>query len=212
MPEVYTQLHGIKERLEEHYKDYFDTTQPSPYMSRIMPVTNNAIPGVTHIDGTARIQTVTRKQPIITWAAIGFEFNQTKRSLSLKVTGTTGTDGYCDVAVPSSLVWGTFTLTMDGYPLAEDTEYTQTYNGTHYKFHIGYIHSNHTIEIVASNETSTEPEPTTPEPTEPTPTEPEPTTPEPTEPVATTETAIIAVVAVAIIIGVVAYWRIKKRK
>ena len=46
--------------LEEHYKDYFDTNQPSPYMSRIMPVTSDAIPGVTHVDGTARIQTVTK--------------------------------------------------------------------------------------------------------------------------------------------------------
>jgi carbamoyltransferase len=47
--------------LEEHYKDYFDTNQPSPYMSRIMPVISDAIPGVTHVDGTARIQTVTRE-------------------------------------------------------------------------------------------------------------------------------------------------------
>ena len=47
--------------LEEYYKDYFDTNQPSPYMSRIMPVTSDAIPGVTHVDGTARIQTVTRE-------------------------------------------------------------------------------------------------------------------------------------------------------
>ena len=47
--------------LIEHYKEYFDTTQPSPYMSRIMPVTSDAIPGVTHVDGTARIQTVQRK-------------------------------------------------------------------------------------------------------------------------------------------------------
>lgn len=47
--------------LEEHYKEYFDTTQPSPYMSRIMPVVSDAIPGVTHIDGTARIQTVTKE-------------------------------------------------------------------------------------------------------------------------------------------------------
>lgn len=47
--------------LEEHYKEYFDTNQPSPYMSRIMPVTSDAIPGVTHVDGTARIQTVQRK-------------------------------------------------------------------------------------------------------------------------------------------------------
>jgi len=47
--------------LVEHYNEYFDTTQPSPYMSRIMPVTSDTIPGVTHVDGTARIQTVQRE-------------------------------------------------------------------------------------------------------------------------------------------------------
>jgi carbamoyltransferase len=30
-------------------------------MSRIMPVISDAIPGVTHVDGTARIQTVQRE-------------------------------------------------------------------------------------------------------------------------------------------------------
>jgi len=48
--------------LEDYYEEYFDTNQPSPYMSRIMPVKSDKIPGVTHIDGTARIQTVNRKQ------------------------------------------------------------------------------------------------------------------------------------------------------
>jgi carbamoyltransferase len=51
--------------LEEHYKEWFDTNQPSPYMSRIMPVlpyARDKIPGVTHVDGTARIQTLNRKQ------------------------------------------------------------------------------------------------------------------------------------------------------
>lgn len=48
--------------MEQHYQTYFDTNQPSPYMSRIMPVKSNKIPGVTHVDGTARIQTVNRKQ------------------------------------------------------------------------------------------------------------------------------------------------------
>jgi carbamoyltransferase len=47
--------------LEEHYKDYFDTNQPSPFMSRIMPVISDKIPGVTHVDGTARIQTVNKE-------------------------------------------------------------------------------------------------------------------------------------------------------
>ena len=47
--------------LIEHYKDYFDTSQPSPYMSRIVPVKSGKIPGVTHVDMTARIQTVERE-------------------------------------------------------------------------------------------------------------------------------------------------------
>jgi len=47
--------------LEEHYQEYFDTNQPSPYMSRIMPVISDKIPGVTHVDGTARIQTINKK-------------------------------------------------------------------------------------------------------------------------------------------------------
>jgi carbamoyltransferase len=45
--------------LIDHYQDWFDTNQPSPYMSRIMKVKSDKIPGVTHVDGTARIQTVT---------------------------------------------------------------------------------------------------------------------------------------------------------
>ena len=59
----------------------------------------------------------------------------------------------------------------------------------------------------------TTPEPTTPEPTTPEPTTPEPTTPEPTEaPLITTEIAIIAAIAVAVIIGVAAYWALKKQR
>ena len=44
--------------LEEHYQEYFETNQPSPFMSRIVPVISDKIPGITHVDGTARIQTV----------------------------------------------------------------------------------------------------------------------------------------------------------
>lgn len=47
--------------LEDHYKEYFDTNQSSPYMSRIVPVISDKIPGVTHVDRTARIQTVNRE-------------------------------------------------------------------------------------------------------------------------------------------------------
>ena len=84
-------------------------------------------------------------------AILGFEFNQTERQVSLNVTGLTGTLGFCDVIVPDSLLWGTFSLSMDGYSLVEGDDYSQTYNGTHYTFHISYIHSTHTIEIVGSD-------------------------------------------------------------
>ena len=46
--------------LEEHYKEYFDTRLPSPYMSRICKVKTDKVPGITHVDGTARIQTVSK--------------------------------------------------------------------------------------------------------------------------------------------------------
>ena len=46
--------------LEEHYKEYFDTNSPSPYMSRICKVKTNKVPGITHVDNTARIQTVNK--------------------------------------------------------------------------------------------------------------------------------------------------------
>jgi len=73
------------------------------------------------------------------------------------------------------------------------------------------------IEPEPTEPEPTEPEPTEPEPTEPEPTEPEPTEPEPTEPTeaplfSTTDLAIIAAVAVAVIIGVAAYWQLRKRK
>ena len=48
--------------LEDRYKEYFDTNSPSPYMSRICKVKTEKVPGVTHIDNTARIQTVNKEQ------------------------------------------------------------------------------------------------------------------------------------------------------
>ena len=47
--------------LEEHYQEYFDTRLTSPFMSRICKVKTDKVPGITHVDGTARIQTVNRK-------------------------------------------------------------------------------------------------------------------------------------------------------
>lgn len=83
---------------------------------------------------------------------LGFEFNKTEKQLSLDLTGKTGTSGSCSITFPDGLLWGTFSLSMDGYDLVEGEDYTQTRDGAFYTLHIkNYIHSSHTIEIVASD-------------------------------------------------------------
>ena len=48
--------------LEEHFTEFFGGTGPTPYMLRVVPVVDPRIPAVTHVDGTARVQTVRRDQ------------------------------------------------------------------------------------------------------------------------------------------------------
>jgi hypothetical protein len=79
-----------------------------------------------------------------------FQFNVTAKSISFSVTGQTGTGGFCDIAVPKDLVWGTLTIKKDDVPLVNGTDYTETQNSTHYIFHIAYSHSTHTIEITGT--------------------------------------------------------------
>jgi hypothetical protein len=98
-----------------------------------------------YIDSDAYPVTVNSDSTIL-----GFEFNQTEKQMSLDVTGKTGTSGSCEITFPDGLLWGTFSLRMDGYALVEGDDYSQTYNEAHYTFQISYIHSSHTIEIVAS--------------------------------------------------------------
>lgn len=46
---------------EEFVSDYFDWSGPSPYMLHFQQVKDARLKGVTHVDGTARVQTVTLK-------------------------------------------------------------------------------------------------------------------------------------------------------
>ncbi len=49
--------------LEEHVKDYFVIDRPSPYMLLVADVAEGIeLPAVTHVDNTARVQTINREQ------------------------------------------------------------------------------------------------------------------------------------------------------
>ena len=51
--------------LEERVSDYFDLDRPSPFMllvADVHPDKRDEIPAVTHVDGSARIQTINREQ------------------------------------------------------------------------------------------------------------------------------------------------------
>ena len=50
--------------LDEHGAEYFDGYYPNPFMLLVLPVRHDkrdVIPAVTHVDGTGRMQTVTRE-------------------------------------------------------------------------------------------------------------------------------------------------------
>ena len=52
--------------LEEYASDYFDIDIPSPYMLMVAPVKKpKEIPAVTHVDGTGRLQTVSKESNLL---------------------------------------------------------------------------------------------------------------------------------------------------
>ena len=64
--------------IEECAKDYFDLDVPSPFMLLAPPVKEemkSVIPGVTHVDGTARLQTVNKGDNALFWQLIN-EFKE----------------------------------------------------------------------------------------------------------------------------------------
>jgi len=50
--------------LEEHVGEWFEIDEPTPYMEKVFPIRPEkraAIPAVTHVDGSGRLQTVSKK-------------------------------------------------------------------------------------------------------------------------------------------------------
>ena len=50
--------------LEEHVSEWFEIDEPTPYMEKVFPIRaekRNEIPAVTHVDGSGRLQTVSKR-------------------------------------------------------------------------------------------------------------------------------------------------------
>ncbi len=56
--------------LREHVSEWFELDADSPYMSLVAQVKRLEIPAVTHVDGSARVQTVTRDTNALYWEII----------------------------------------------------------------------------------------------------------------------------------------------
>jgi len=56
--------------LREHVSEWFELDADSPYMSLVAQVKRREIPAVTHVDGSARVQTVTRETNPLYWEII----------------------------------------------------------------------------------------------------------------------------------------------
>ncbi|MGD2066349.1 MAG: NosD domain-containing protein [Candidatus Bathyarchaeota archaeon] len=80
-----------------------------------------------------------------------FEFSQSSKQVSFNVTGLTGTTGFCNITIPEDLLWGDFSLYLNGEPLIDGVDYTGTSNDTHNSFYIAYSHSSHKIEITGTH-------------------------------------------------------------
>ena len=59
--------------LEEGYAAYFDGAVPDPFMMQVYPVKADkqaVVPAITHVDGSGRLQTVSRESNPRYWALI----------------------------------------------------------------------------------------------------------------------------------------------
>jgi carbamoyltransferase len=58
---------------EEHVHEYFEVDEPSPFMERVLqirPEKRSVIPAVTHVDGSGRLQSVSRRTNPLYWNLI----------------------------------------------------------------------------------------------------------------------------------------------
>jgi hypothetical protein len=74
-------------------------------------------------------------------------FNATTKTLSFNVTGTSGTVGFCRVAIPLSLMSGGWTVTVNGTPVSYSTTIDSNYTYIYFTYH----HSTETVQITSTS-------------------------------------------------------------
>jgi hypothetical protein len=157
----------------EFYIDFPDTPQledDQKFEGYLFTQTKDAIAGTTLWNDIpfAFYATRTSATPILsafnlTWAAMNFtvttysnstvkscRLDQNLKEIIVDITGQTGTTGTCEVTIPKNLLAGNISLYMDSNALLENSDYTHTSNSTHDIYSISYAHSDHTIEIRAT--------------------------------------------------------------
>jgi hypothetical protein len=75
-------------------------------------------------------------------------FNKDQKQISFNVTGTSGTEGFCNVTIPNKLLNGTFTVKIDGVKVTPNP--ITTSNATHSFVYFRYEHSVHEIQILGT--------------------------------------------------------------
>jgi len=81
-----------------------------------------------------------------------FNFNQSLAQISFKVTGQEGTNGFCNITIPKTLMWvdafDEWDVAINGTSLSTQ-EITVTFNSTHYSIYFTCRTSTVTIQVIS---------------------------------------------------------------
>ena len=95
----------------------------------------------TEVDGVDyHISTVSSSQ------ISGFAFNQSAKTISFTVTGSTGTQGSCNLVLSKTLLGGPYTILIDDATITP----IESSNATHSFLYFTYPHSTHNIQITGA--------------------------------------------------------------
>jgi len=77
-----------------------------------------------------------------------FAFSKDQKEISFNITGSSGTEGFCNATIPNSLLDGNLTVKIDGVQVAPDPIITS--NATHSFVYFTYGQSTRKIQIIGT--------------------------------------------------------------